>query len=369
MNLLCRYWMVVLGAVLLSAACAPAQDQDGFELRPDPLPVLPDGGWTVVVVPDTQVYTTLRKGREENIKILDQMFNWMAKSRDERNIKAVVHVGDMTSKNEPAEWEKIRSSYRRIDGILPYVVCLGNHDEKPATRTARINEFFAVDGNSKNVEFSITQFKTNEIQNACYAFEQNGQQFLILALEYAARDAVVAWADETIKSHPKHHVFVAVHEYLSEGSRLRHGGSAIPEEEDVARPRLAARKKGVTDVNFGLDLKRKLFDPNPNVEFVVSGHYGPNRVDKDGEVVYAGYPELATAHRSDSRENGLTTHAMLFNAQWLRNGGDGWLLLLEFQPDNKSVQVRTFSPYLKACRVGPEYEYTLRRVSPGGGRR
>ena len=41
---------------------------------------------------------------------------------------------------------------------------------------------------------------------------------------------------------------------------------------------------------------------------------------------------------------------MVFNAQamgggWQGNGGDGWLRILEFMPDGKTVQVRTFSPF------------------------
>jgi len=269
----------------------------------------------------------------------------------------------MTSKNEPEEWEKIRKSYKRIDGVLPYVLCLGNHDEKLVRRTAHINEFFALEDNPLNKTFFVASFEQDKLQNACYAFEQNGQKFLILALEYGPRDAVVEWTDKVIKKHPDHHVFITVHEYLSESSRLRNDGLARPEELDVSKPRRAAKQKGVSDVNFGIELKRKLFDPNSNVEFIVSGHYGPNILNEQGEVVHAGYPELATAHRSFSRKDGLTTHAMLFNAQWFRSGGDGWVLLLEFQPDKKSVHVRTYSPYLKAYRKGPEYDYILERSS------
>ena len=39
----------------------------------------------------------------------------------------------------------------------------------------------------------------------------------------------------------------------------------------------------------------------------------------------------------------------MFNAQhadgsWHGNGGDGWLRILEFKPDGKTIGVRTFSP-------------------------
>ena len=40
---------------------------------------------------------------------------------------------------------------------------------------------------------------------------------------------------------------------------------------------------------------------------------------------------------------------MMFNVQtlgggWEGNGGDGWLRILEFLPDGKTVKVRTYSP-------------------------
>ena len=141
---------------------------------------------------------------------------------------------------------------------------------------------------------------------------------------------------------------------------LREDGLAIPEESDKAS---YLRSFGETShINCGVDIEHKLIGPNPNVEFLVCGHYGCQVVNEVGRVVFD-KQEIATAHRSDPRDNGLTFHAMLFNAQWMRTGGDGWILLLEFQPDNKTVQVRTYSPYLNAWRTGPEYDYVLHRTS------
>ena len=58
---------------------------------------------------------------------------------------------------------------------------------------------------------------------------------------------------------------------------------------------------------------------------------------------------------------------MLFNAQWAPRGGHGWLRLLEFQPDGRTVRVRTFSPHLartsedpsKAWRRTPDCEFSF----------
>ena len=42
---------------------------------------------------------------------------------------------------------------------------------------------------------------------------------------------------------------------------------------------------------------------------------------------------------------------MMFNAQtadkqWFGNGGDGWLRIMEFMPDGKTIKIKTFSPSL-----------------------
>ena len=190
--------------------------------------------------------------------------------------------------------------------------------------------------------------------------ERNGQKFLFMALEFLPRNEVVKWADEIIKSHPHHRVFLTIHEYISEKSRLLHeDGLPTPEESDKA-DYLRSFLTETHNINCGVDIKRKLIDPNPNVEFLVCGHYGCQTINDAGAMVFD-KQELATTHRSDPRDDGLTFHAMLFNAQWMRTGGDGWLLLLEFQPDNRTVHVCTYSPYLKAYRTGPEYDYVLCR--------
>lgn len=46
---------------------------------------------------------------------------------------------------------------------------------------------------------------------------------------------------------------------------------------------------------------------------------------------------------------------MMFNAQtegggWHGNGGDGWLRIMEFMPDGKTIKIKTFSPFLLSLR-------------------
>ena len=57
----------------------------------------------------------------------------------------------------------------------------------------------------------------------------------------------------------------------------------------------------------------------------------------------------AVAYRVDKNQAGKNVHQMMFNVQtigggWNGNGGDGWLRILEFMPDGKTIKVRTYSP-------------------------
>ena len=88
--------------------------------------------------------------------------------------------------------------------------------------------------------------------------------------------------------------------------------------------------------NNGKQIWEKLVRPSRNIEMVFSGH-----------IAGEGY-------RMDKNQSGKQVHQMLFDMQkesggnLKGNGGDGWLRILEFFPDNETVKVRTFSPLFAA---------------------
>lgn len=313
-----------------------------------------EDSWTVVVLPDTQNYVAEKT--PNSYGILNNMMGWIVAEKDSRNIKAVVHVGDMTNNNSIEQWQLVRSSYKKLDNVVPYILCVGNHDENlKKGKEAKINDFFRISDNALNKAIFKGSYESEKIQNAYYIINQNGLKYFFLALEYSMRKSVIRWADKVIKDHQGHRVFITVHAYMSEASRL---------VSKDGRPDPNKRGSGY-DIAGIFD---RLVMPNPNVEFVTCGHVGPVKSGTEGkgpkgyEGVLVFDTDIATGHRSDMKANGLTVHQMLFNAQFIPNGGDGWMLLLEFLPNNKEVRVKTFSPYLNLWRTGPEYEYSLKRV-------
>lgn len=68
-----------------------------------------------------------------------------------------------------------------------------------------------------------------------------------------------------------------------------------------------------------------------------------------GHMGDTGSFENSVAYRVDKNSIGRNLHQMMFNVQtlgggWEGNGGDGWLRILEFKPDGKTIGVKTYSP-------------------------
>jgi hypothetical protein len=47
-----------------------------------------------------------------------------------------------------------------------------------------------------------------------------------------------------------------------------------------------------------------------------------------------------------------------------KEGGEGFLRLVEFLPDGETVQIRAYSPSLDAFKTDPQNQFTL-KLSPG----
>jgi hypothetical protein len=88
----------------------------------------------------------------------------------------------------------------------------------------------------------------------------------------------------------------------------------------------------------GEGIRQKLVYPAKNIRMVVCGH-----ICRPDEW------ERGISFSMDKNASGKTVAQMAFNTQaigggWHGSGGDGWLRLLEFMPDKKTVKARTFSP-------------------------
>src|SRR5262249_46504815 len=151
--------------------------------------------------------------------------------------------------------------------------------------------------------------------------------WLILSLEFGARDAVLAWADGIAKRHAELPAIVVTHAYLdSEGTRYDH----IAHPDQLWNPHRYLADAHPGDVNDGEEIWRKLVARNDNIRFVVCGH---DLVDGVGRL-------------TSVRRDGTRVHQLLANYQTTEAlGGEGYLRLMRFFPAEQRVVVQTYSPY------------------------
>ena len=292
-----------------------------------------DRPWTMVIIPDTQHYSD----NPANAPIFTQITNWIVANRHSRNIRFVLHEGDVVEHNTTVEWDRAMESLGVLDGVVPYAVTTGNHDLGPngnaSTRDGEFNlatRFGAGSPYANQPTMGGYYEGTGDPsyrESTYHTFHAGGIDYLVLALEWSPRDGVVEWATRIVEEHPGHRAILLTHMYLNAGGSRWIGGVGIGE-------------------NNGAQLWEKLVRPYENFFMTANGH------------------ALSLGYLASTTDQGNLVHQMLFNAQGEANGGDGWIRLLEFAPDGNTVQVTTFSPYreaqgLSAWRTDPANQFTL----------
>ena len=73
---------------------------------------------------------------------------------------------------------------------------------------------------------------------------------------------------------------------------------------------------------------------------------------------------------SSKTRYGNIVHQMLVNYQMKHEGGTGFLRLMEFLPDGKTIQVKAYSPVLDEYKTDPQNQFTLEltEAKTAGGR-
>ena len=307
-------------------------------------PALSDpDSWTMVVIPDVQAYVE----RPRNHGIVDIMNAWILDYEKHLNIQQVLFTGDLVYRNDKRrpddqyslfsqeQWKAFSRLMERLDGRIPYILCTGNHDYGHASaenRNSFFKDYFPIDRNTMTrkhlVECAYNSNDITTLENAAYEFiapVPDKRKFLIISLQFAPTDADLQWAKNLVDMprFKEHICIVLTHSYLA------YTGQRILKE----KYHLSA-KGG----NPGEDIFQKLVYPAKNIRLVICGH-----------IAGADKWERGVVFSTDKNCEGKTVSQMAFNTQAIGggfhgSGGDGWLRLLEFMPDKKTVKARTFSP-------------------------
>lgn len=310
------------------------------------------GSWSLIMVPDLQNYVKWQR----NQPLVDLMMTWIADNIDTLNIKMVMGVGDLVENDGKitndydgdqtsiSQWECVSKAFGKLDGKVPYIAATGNHDysiDPQGNRTSSYSSFFTVEKNYLNQKYLVQNTRNEQgqptLENSAYELKGlNGKDYLFITIEFGPRDTVLAWAKNiaALPQYKNHRVILSTHAYLNEKDKRTTGevGWLYWEPYNVNNVIQKSPKIVLPGANSGQQIWEKVVAPSSNIEMVLCGHIS-------GE-----------GYRKDKNTAGKNVHQILFDAQSMGgghrdgNGGDGWLRILEFFPDSKTVKVKTFSP-------------------------
>jgi len=249
----------------------------------------------IVVIPDTQWAS------QKWPELPTKMTEWIVANRDRENIRYVLHVGDaVQTGGDEQEWRNIAASMRVLDGKVPFIMAVGNHDMdrlKPGRSTVMFNRFFPVEQSRKLAGFGGS-FRADSNDNSFHTFAAGGKKWLILSLNFTPSKEEIVWGNEVVASHPDHQIILLTHSYLTHTER------------DVA----------------GKILWDQLVRLHPNLSMVFCGH-------------------LSTVHSRAEGDHGNTVCEMLFDWQ---NDVDpepnSYFAVITIDPAAGTIRSRAYSP-------------------------
>lgn len=314
-------------------------------------------GFSVIVLGDPQSYVKF----DINQPIFELETAWAAAQKDVLKVKTVICTGDLVEQNDllmanggtlyegrnngnqtsRQQWESVSRAFRRLDHVYPYVVTTGNHDygkESAENRNSEFSKYFYPERNpllrKTLVATAANAFGIQSLENAAYEFSDKvWGDLLVVVLEFLPRDEVIDWAGKLISSerYAGHKVILLTHSFL-----------------DTKGDLIEVSKYKIEPRNEAPQVLEKLIKPSKNIKLVICGHSGD--------------PETMSAFRSENNAEGKPVHIMMFNPQaisgWNGNGGDGWLRILEFKGDGKTIKARTYSPLFAASQKTESFAWS-----------
>lgn len=361
--------LVSAACVVLSSLAAVATPRPVALPDEDALETRTPGSWTMVVLPDTQYYVDHTRRVPPTPDVFQAMTDWVVEQKTERNIGLVLHVGDIVDNNTDEEWRMAREIMGVLNGEVPYVLATGNHEYtgNARVRETSINQWFKPSDNPFNdpEQGGILQatMEPGRLENAAYEWTApDGRPFLIMSLEWGVRDRSLEWAKRFLEDgdYEDHTGILVTHAYLYHDNTLYDWAGYG--EAQSANPH-AYGTAATGDTNDGREVWVNLIKQQALFEMVFCGHVSGKQRERfrTNDAAEIGY-------RGGLGEAGKTVHEMLFNAQRQGDAGEGWLRLLEFQPDGRTVVVKTYSPWLDqrgldAWRTDPENYFSI-ELSP-----
>lgn len=261
---------------------------------PTPMPV----PFTMIWIADTQNYAF---ASDEGLKAI---VSYALEHKDLDNIVAVLQSGDLVENNgKDEEWQRIAAAFEPLRGNIPFYCVAGNHDLGTGTGARAVRKY----GYDQYRKYDLCDVREEEQRyndGECWyqLFEPEGLILIGIGWHLENDDtARMEWLHNVLNRYSDYSAIILTHSYLY--------NNGIPGSE-------------------GVNLEANIVSKHPNVRLVLCGHHrGIRRLDQ-------------------KYENGRSFTAIMYNLQADRKKGNGYCMILTFDPRSRNIWFTSYSPIL-----------------------
>lgn len=181
----------------------------------------PSDVWTLAVIPDTQrLFDDSCIVTNGGAQHFTDMCQYISDQKDSKNIKAVLHLGDVVQINGNATHFASAGAGRDIiDAMnIPYLFGIGNWDyndggQGSSRNSTNFNNFFQLSLISGESWF-VDNYETGKSENCAVTMTHDGVTWLIFNVEFYPRTGVMDWVKNTVSSQNPDFVIIQTHSYI-----------------------------------------------------------------------------------------------------------------------------------------------------------
>lgn len=290
--------------------------------------------YTMAFIPDIQISTRLYPSR------LKPIYDYLIENKEAMNIQYAISLGDLTDTNTVEEWERVKTQYDRLNGLVPYALIRGNHDITRNEGQLLYDQYFSdPEGYYYNHVQENGGAFDETTQNTYLLFEVGDVEYLILNLDFGCPDDVLAWADDVLTEYSDRRAFIVTHGYLRSNGELAVAGTS------GASTNYESEWPAASEWNDADDLWEKLIRKHENIDLVACGHVGVDHI----------------IHTTQTGDNGNTVHQMLSDTQYVDRKilGAGIVTMMHFTEDGRYARVEHYSTVLDRYFRESNYAVTM----------
>lgn len=282
-----------------------------------------DEDYCFAVVPDTQMLSYQYYKSLTDTNSVANVYDWLLANKDEKNIKYVIGVGDITELSVKDEYNNVKEHLYKLSGKLPFSLVMGNHDkydfQKQGYKPDKMSDFlfnktFCDDTYIAELD---GRYGEGDVSNSYNAFTVGETKWLLLNIDFGPTDEMLNWACDVVEQYPDHKVIVVTHAYLYRDGSTLDANECYPASGHNA------------SFNDGDAIFEKLVKKYENIELVLCGH------DPWDHIVCS----------QAKGESGNTVTQLLIDSQYMDKyyGATEMIALLYFSPDGETMTVRYYS--------------------------